>query len=277
MKFFKKQIKEKDVTTSSTRDKFYIKKCKFLYPITTKICPLFSILDKKYIDDINVSDYTADVNENIKDNSHPQGSCMKGGDIIRKEYYNNISQIFKNYVRFGFSHENTIGKEMRDVSSVIKKYNIELTRHYNSIEYAMWFGAKYRNYNKETGRIHTKMNGIFNVNMATRIEIKKISELYPMNGYHDNVFYFFGKNILPRVKNTNIASHHPLFDMNGKEDYIVSLDIGNITFDFLNNRDTFLKTNIQPPDLDGRIDEYLTEGTLNIKFPNRIIIAKLKK
>lgn len=52
--------------------------------------------------------------------------------------------------------------------------------------------------------------------------------------------------------------HNPLFveDFAG---YAYLLDFDSFVYRFMNGRDTTLKTNIQAPDADGQVDEYLTE------------------
>lgn len=58
--------------------------------------------------------------------------------------------------------------------------------------------------------------------------------------------------------------HNPLFvaDYAG---YAFLLDMESFAYRFMNNRDTTLRTNIQAPDADGQVDEYLTEAGLERK------------
>ena len=52
--------------------------------------------------------------------------------------------------------------------------------------------------------------------------------------------------------------HNPLF----VEDYAGSaflLDMESFAYRYMNNRDTQLQTNIQAPDADGEVDQYITE------------------
>ena len=52
--------------------------------------------------------------------------------------------------------------------------------------------------------------------------------------------------------------HNPLF-VQDYAGYAFMMDMESFAYRFMNNRDTALKTNIQAPDADGEVDEYLTE------------------
>jgi hypothetical protein len=52
--------------------------------------------------------------------------------------------------------------------------------------------------------------------------------------------------------------HNPLF-VQDYAGYAFMMDMESFAYRFMNNRDTSLKTNIQAPDADGEVDEYLTE------------------
>ena len=52
--------------------------------------------------------------------------------------------------------------------------------------------------------------------------------------------------------------HNPLF-VQDYAGYAFMLDMESFTYRFMNNRDTSLQTNIQAPDADGEVDQYLTE------------------
>ena len=52
--------------------------------------------------------------------------------------------------------------------------------------------------------------------------------------------------------------HNPLF-VQDYASYAFMLDMESFVYRFLNNRDTSLQTNIQAPDADGQVDQYLTE------------------
>ena len=41
--------------------------------------------------------------------------------------------------------------------------------------------------------------------------------------------------------------------------YAFMLDLESFVYRFMNNRDTSLQTNIQAPDADGQVDQYLSE------------------
>ena len=55
--------------------------------------------------------------------------------------------------------------------------------------------------------------------------------------------------------------HNPLF-VEDYASYAFMLDMECFAYRFMNNRDTTLRTNIQAPDADGEVDEYLTEAGL---------------
>ena len=52
--------------------------------------------------------------------------------------------------------------------------------------------------------------------------------------------------------------HNPLF-VEDYAGYAFLLDMESFMYRFMNNRDTTLQTNIQAPDMDGEVDQYLTE------------------
>jgi hypothetical protein len=59
----------------------------------------------------------------------------------------------------------------------------------------------------------------------------------------------------------------PLFEGSVYGGYATALDLENISYKYLERRDTALKTNIQDNDADGRRDEYLTEAGLMVQLP----------
>lgn len=52
--------------------------------------------------------------------------------------------------------------------------------------------------------------------------------------------------------------HNPLF-VEDYAGYAFMLDMESFAYRFMNNRDTKLETNIQAPDMDGQVDQYITE------------------
>ena len=52
--------------------------------------------------------------------------------------------------------------------------------------------------------------------------------------------------------------HNPLF-VQDYAGYAFMMDMESFVYRFMNNRDTSLQTNIQAPDADGEVDQYLTE------------------
>jgi hypothetical protein len=61
--------------------------------------------------------------------------------------------------------------------------------------------------------------------------------------------------------------HEPLFEGATYGGYAVILDVENIKYRPLKGRDTKLETNIQANDVDGRIDQYITEAGLEVRLP----------
>ena len=55
--------------------------------------------------------------------------------------------------------------------------------------------------------------------------------------------------------------HNPMF-VQDYAGYAFMLDMDSFAYRFMNNRDTSLQTNIQAPDADGEVDQYLTEAGL---------------
>jgi hypothetical protein len=63
---------------------------------------------------------------------------------------------------------------------------------------------------------------------------------------------------------------HPLFTNNSALNYSgFILDMGSISYHSRDSRDTTLLTHRQAPDFDGRKDEWLTEYSLEVNFPER--------
>lgn len=58
--------------------------------------------------------------------------------------------------------------------------------------------------------------------------------------------------------------HNPLF-VQDYAGYAFLLDLDSFRYRYMNNRDTKLKTNVQAPDVDGQIDQYVTECGLERK------------
>ena len=63
---------------------------------------------------------------------------------------------------------------------------------------------------------------------------------------------------------------HPLF-RNDMEDKAVCIDLGNVSYRPLSgngvSRDTFVETNVQGNDIDGRKDMIITEAGLEVMLP----------
>ena len=55
--------------------------------------------------------------------------------------------------------------------------------------------------------------------------------------------------------------HNPMF-VQDYAGYAFMLDMECFKYRFMNNRDTKLETNIQAPDADGQVDQYITEAGL---------------
>ena len=55
--------------------------------------------------------------------------------------------------------------------------------------------------------------------------------------------------------------HNPLF-VQDYAGYAFMMDMEAFAYRFMNNRDTSLQTNIQAPDADGQVDQYITEAGL---------------
>lgn len=58
--------------------------------------------------------------------------------------------------------------------------------------------------------------------------------------------------------------HNPMF-VQDYAGYAFLLDLESFRYRFMNNRDTKLSTNIQAPDADGEVDQYITEAGLERK------------
>lgn len=61
---------------------------------------------------------------------------------------------------------------------------------------------------------------------------------------------------------------HPLFNLNpALRNDMIAVDVQNLKYRYLNERDTDVLPNRQAPDFDGRKDEWLTEAGLEVRFP----------
>ena len=67
--------------------------------------------------------------------------------------------------------------------------------------------------------------------------------------------------------------HNPLF-VEEDAGYAFLLDMESFSYRFMNNRDTQLQTNIQAPDADGEVDQYITECGLERKQAPRHALLK---
>ena len=69
----------------------------------------------------------------------------------------------------------------------------------------------------------------------------------------------------------------PLFRLDA-EDYLMCVDLDNVAYRPLVgngiNRDTFIETNIQANDMDGRKDQIITEAGLEISLPETHAVLK---
>ena len=67
--------------------------------------------------------------------------------------------------------------------------------------------------------------------------------------------------------------HNPLF-VEDYAGYAFLMDMQSFAYRFMNNRDTTLRTNIQAPDADGEVDEYLTEcGLQRAQAPKHALLT----
>jgi len=67
---------------------------------------------------------------------------------------------------------------------------------------------------------------------------------------------------------------HPLLEGAIYGGMAIGLDMETLTYRFLQNRDTFLKSNVQDPDEDVRKDQYISEVGLEIKQEERAALLK---
>ena len=61
--------------------------------------------------------------------------------------------------------------------------------------------------------------------------------------------------------------YDPLLDAGGYAGYGFILDPENVRYAYLDGRDTKLQLNVQNNDVDGVVDEYLTECSLEVRLP----------
>ena len=92
-------------------------------------------------------------------------------------------------------------------------------------------------------------------------EAKLVTEVDPAATYGIRV-----KNLITGYGDLKVI-YDPLLADGYHAGYGMVLDTDNIRYAYLQGRDTKLNTNIQAPDVDGVIDEYITECSLEVKLP----------
>lgn len=65
----------------------------------------------------------------------------------------------------------------------------------------------------------------------------------------------------------HIKSHPRFNDRAGLRNSAFVLDLANLRFRPMLGRDTHVRENIHPPSFDGRLDEFLTEGSIEVRYP----------
>lgn len=95
----------------------------------------------------------------------------------------------------------------------------------------------------------------------TWAEAKLVTEVDPAATYGIRV-----KNLITGYGDLKVI-YDPLLADGYHTGYGMVLDTDNIRYAYLQGRDTKLNTNIQAPDVDGVIDEYITECSLEVKLP----------
>lgn len=85
----------------------------------------------------------------------------------------------------------------------------------------------------------------------------------------------FGVNVRKLITSYGILDviYEPLFTK-GFAGFGLVIDPANIRYAYLEGRDTKLETNIQANDVDGEIDQYLTECSLELKLPSTHLVIK---
>ena len=95
----------------------------------------------------------------------------------------------------------------------------------------------------------------------TWAEAKLVTEVDPAATYGIRV-----KNLITGYGDLKVI-YDPLLADGYHAGYGMVIDTDNVRYAPLQGRDTKLNTNIQPPDVDGVIDEYITECSLEVKLP----------
>lgn len=92
-------------------------------------------------------------------------------------------------------------------------------------------------------------------------EAKLVTEVDPAATYGIRV-----KNLITGYGDLKVI-YDPLLADGYHTGYGMVIDTDNVRYSYLQGRDTKLNTNIQAPDVDGVIDEYITECSLEVKLP----------
>lgn len=172
-----------------------------------------------------------------------------------------------NAMYFGRMHEDATGAKVRRTMGGIFGFMADSDSHAFSEAGTKLTYANFDSYVARKAFAHGSSDKLMicGGNMATVVnswaEKKLVTQVGKDKTYGVNI-----SNLVTTYGNLNVMYDSAL-DKAGMTDRALILDMDNIAYAYLDGRDTKLNTNIQAPDVDGEIDEYITECSLEFKLP----------
>lgn len=166
---------------------------------------------------------------------------------------------------FGVRKEDTTGTTPRRTMGGLLSFMTESTAFDNSTQ-----PLTYANFNKfvaqpvfsHGSKDKLLIAGPYLMNAINAwAEAKLVTEVDPAATYGIRV-----KNLITGYGDLKVI-YDPLLADGYHTGYGMVIDTDNVRYSYLQGRDTKLNTNIQAPDVDGVIDEYITECSLEVKLP----------
>jgi len=231
-------------------------------------------------------------------NANEEGSGLREIKSTVTSNPSNYTQIFKTPIGITDTARNTKGwTKENDFDYQTRKKAVD---HMIDIEKAFWYGVKHEDTSgthpkRFTGGILSMLTSYATPNVDTEAEFETWLESAFAHGNVEKYLFASAPVIsminswvkgkletLQKDKTYGIVIHRyesPHGTVNIINDkiltgavygnYAIMLDMECLTYRYLSNRDTKLKTNVQDPDEDSRVDQYLTECGLHMEQESR--------
>jgi len=219
-------------------------------------------------------------------NAYEENSKLKNDKI----FLNNLTQIHRNSIEIPC---NSITMRIRNME--MKDIHNMLEEHCMDIERSMFFG-EYSKKTSKNGFPKRRMRGFLNDKYIKKEKLDKnftIEDFEKLIGMK-KLYLFVNEKIYIHLKNIGIIKerifgtlvdsycinknikivYNPILD-NYKNSLMVGLDLDNIYYCYLKNRNFVYNSNVQSPELDYRIDSILTECTIKNETPGNCIIGEI--